>query len=170
MAQPIKEHGSRAFALPGATPPTGFAIFFLNGGKPPNPHSKTFLDEPSGKAVTALVLHAFSSRSSSKTFRTKRSLEECKFFESILSLGLRNAIWGTKYEMLFERSEFIEWFEEFVFRPLSSGRFRALSFASVFFLATERKWRFGFALQKMLKIIGRITDNSDFIAIFAVIL
>ena len=37
MAQPIKEHGSRAFALPGATPPTGFAIFFLNGGKPHPP-------------------------------------------------------------------------------------------------------------------------------------
>ena len=41
-------------------------VFFLNGGKPPNPHSKTF--------------------------RTRRSLEGCKFFESILSFGLRNAI------------------------------------------------------------------------------
>ena len=34
------------------------------------------------------------------------------------------AIWATKYEKLFERSEFFEWFEEFVFRPPSSGRFR----------------------------------------------
>jgi hypothetical protein len=51
--------------------------------------------------------------------------------------------------MLFERSEFldkpsgkaerIERFEEFVFRPPSSGRFRTLSFVSVFFLVTERK-------------------------------
>ena len=41
--------------------------------------------------------------------------------------------------MLFERSEFIELFEEFVLRPLSSGRFRALSFDSVFFLADQKE-------------------------------
>ena len=74
--------------------------------------------------VTARCSIFSSSLDSSKTFRTRRSLEECIFFESILSLGLRNAIWATKYEMLFERSEFIEWFKEFVFRPPSSGRFR----------------------------------------------
>jgi hypothetical protein len=65
------------------------------------------------------------------------------------------AIWATKYEMLFERSEFIEWFEEFVLRPLSSGRFRALSFDSVFFLAVqkENEWKGGLgrALQKRIK-------------------
>ena len=59
----------------------------------------------------------------SKTFRTKRSLEEFYFFETSLSLWLRLAIWVTKYEMLFERSEFIECFEKIGFRPLSSGRF-----------------------------------------------
>ena len=76
-------------------------------------------------AITALRAPCFLTHCvRSKTFRTRRSLEECKFFESTLSLWLRNAIWGTKYEMLFERSEFIEWFEEFVFRPPSSGRFR----------------------------------------------
>ena len=32
---------------------------------------------------------------------------------------IASAIWATKYEMLFERSEFIEWFEEFVYRPPS---------------------------------------------------
>ena len=51
------------------------------------------------------------------------------------------AIWATKYEMLFERSEFIEWFEEFVLRPLSSGRFRVLSFWFGFLSGgPERKW------------------------------
>ena len=32
---------------------------------------------------------------------------------------IASAIRATKYEMLFERSEFIEWFEEFVYRPPS---------------------------------------------------
>ena len=78
----------------------------------------------------------------SKTLRTRRSLETVLFSEPYWVLA-RGASQGTKYEMLFERSEFIEWFEEFVFRPPSSGRFRTLSFASVFFLVTERKWREG---------------------------
>ena len=47
--------------------------------------------------------------------------------------------------MLFERSEFIECFEKSWLRPLSSGRFRALSFDSVFFLAVqkENEWKGG---------------------------
>ena len=40
-----------------------------------------------------------------KSFRTRRSLEAVGFSESILSLGFSQA---TKYEMLFEHSEFIE--------------------------------------------------------------
>ena len=31
---------------------------------------------------------------------------------------IASAIWATKYEKLFEQSEFFEWFEEFVLRPL----------------------------------------------------
>ena len=50
----------------------------------------------------------------SKTFRTRRSLEYVGFSESTLSLGLAKTIWATKYEMLSERSEFIEWFEGFI--------------------------------------------------------
>jgi len=41
--------------------------------------------------------------------------------------------------MLFERSEFIERFEGFIVPASETGRFCALSFVSVFFLATERK-------------------------------
>ena len=111
--------------------------------------------------ITARCSIFSSSLDSSKTFRTRRSLEECKFFESILSLGLRNAIWGTKYEMLFERSEFIEWFEEFVFRPPSSGRFRTFLFDSSSF-GDERK-----RITKKHKNIGNNTAMCRKSAIFA---
>ena len=63
------------------------------------------------------MLHVFENKSQ-KTLRTKRSLEEFYFFETILSLGLQQAIRATKYEMLFEHSEFIECFEKIGFRPL----------------------------------------------------
>ena len=36
---------------------------------------------------------------------------------------IASAIRATKYEMLFERSEFIEWFEEFVYRAPSQDVF-----------------------------------------------
>jgi hypothetical protein len=57
----------------------------------------SLLSPPLGKGLT--------SKNNSKTFRTRRSLEDVGFSESILSLGFSQA---TKYEMLFERSEFIE--------------------------------------------------------------
>ena len=77
---------------------------------------------------------------SSKTLRTRRSLETVLFSEPywVLACCARQ---GTKYEMLSERSEPIEWLLKSDRRPPSSGRFRTLSFASVFFLVTERKWR-----------------------------
>ena len=59
--------------------------------------SKTFFDKRSGKPITSVPSVASASRlphgasyflviNHSKTFRTRRSLEECKFFESTLSL------------------------------------------------------------------------------------
>ena len=56
------------------------------------------------KLVTAHRATCFFDKSK-KTFRTKRSLETVGFSESPLSLGFSQA---TKYEMLFEQSEFIE--------------------------------------------------------------
>ena len=121
---------------------------------------------------TARCFMFSTSLDSSKTFRTRRSLEECKFFESILSLWLRNAIWATKYEMLFERSEFIEWFEEFVFRPPSSGRFRTfLCFVSFGDERNEnllyRYSRKAYTTTKKHKNIGNNTAMCRKSAIFA---
>ena len=66
-------------------------------GASPHPPSKTFFDKRSGKPITCVPSVASASRlphgascflviNHSKTFRTRRSLEECKFFESTLSL------------------------------------------------------------------------------------
>ena len=117
------------------------------------------------------VLHV-SSNKFSKTFRTRRSLEYVGFSESILSLGLAKTIWATKYEMLFERSEFIEWFEEFVFRPLSSGRFRTfLCFVSFGDERNEnllyRYSRKAYTTTKKHKNIGNNTAMCGKSAIFA---
>ena len=88
--------------------------------------------------VTALRASCFLVINHSKTFRTRRSLEECKSFESLLSLWLRWAIWVTKCEMLFERSEFIERFEGFIV-PASELRTFSHSFFCFGFLSGDRK-------------------------------
>jgi len=51
----------------------------------------------------------------------------------------REASQGTKYEMLSERSEFIEWLLKSDNRPPRQDVFALFLFASVFFLVTERK-------------------------------
>ena len=77
----------------------------------------------------------------------------CPIFGAILSLGsrseprneIRNAVWAKRVLGQAKRAELerIEWLLKSDNRPPSSGRFRTLSFASVFFLVTERKWREG---------------------------
>ena len=60
------------------------------------------------------------------------------------------AIWETKYEMLFERSEFIEWFEKIGFRPLRQNVFD-IGCAS-FLLVKKEKYERG-SYKKIYNII-----------------
>ena len=61
--------------------------------------------------------------SSSKTFRTRRSLENVLFSESSSILVSLMARQVNRHEKLFEHSEFFEWLRKSDFRPPSSGRF-----------------------------------------------
>ena len=86
----------------------------------------------------------------SKTIRTKRSSEKFYFFWIAIESLIVIAIWETKNEMLFERSEFIEWFEKIGFRPLRQDVFD-IGCAS-FLLVKKEKYERG-SYKKIYNII-----------------
>ena len=59
----------------------------------------------------------------------RRGLQRLSIFLNQYWVSDCEAIWATKYEMLSERSEFIEWFGKIDSRPLSQDVFMSLLFS-----------------------------------------
>ena len=137
MAQPIKEHGSRAFALPGATPPIGFAIFFLMGASP-KPPLENILGRAKRQSRNRTRVECFLAAQllenipHEEVFRGMQILWiniESRIAERNLRNEIRNAVWAKR----------VHWVIWRICVPASELRTFSRSFFCFGFLSGDRK-------------------------------